>query len=217
MPTGCIETEHVNSETPNQALSRIDPLPIRAVFERQRLANRWQSHSWRLVDVLPDALPSKGPGTGIEPLSLMLHRDEAEGYYLNVTSGEPSIFVMWRFDDPLPGSQDDAQPRALAATLSYNEAGRWMDGGETVDRVAMPAAMTAWLTEYVNLHYQPEQGRKRRGTKPSFLARDEFASMAARETRETRDTRDTRDTREARQPGTADLPDGAGPAGRTRR
>lgn len=189
MPTGCIEIEHVNSETPNEALSRIEPLPIRAVFERQGLVNRWQSHSWRLVDVLP----LDGPGG--ESLSLMLHRDEAEGYYLNVTSGEPSIFVMWRFDDPLADSQDEPRPRALAATLSYNEAGRWMDGGETVERVGMPAAMTAWLTEYVNLHYQPGQGRKRRGAKPSFLARDEFASMAARE---------------SRSPGPADLPDPAG-------
>ena len=65
--------------------------------------------------------------------------------------------------------------------LRRDEAGRWMDGGEMVDRVPMPGEMAAWLAEYVQLHYRPEKSRKRRGAKPSFMRREEFAAMADRE------------------------------------
>jgi len=44
-----------------------------------------------------------------------LFRDEAEGYYLNLSSGAPVIFVMWRLED------DRGVPKIV--TVSYNEAG----------------------------------------------------------------------------------------------
>jgi regulator of protease activity HflC (stomatin/prohibitin superfamily) len=31
---------------------------------------------------------------------IVLHRDEAEGYYLNITSPDPKVFVMWRMAEP---------------------------------------------------------------------------------------------------------------------
>jgi len=143
----------------------VDPIPIRARFERQATGSTWEPLEWRLVAVEPGE-----PG---DPLELRLFRDEAQGYYLNLTSGEPSIFVHWRLES--------GKPEPIAATLSYDEAARTMDGGETVDRVGMPEEMIAWLAQYVALHYRPESTRKRRGAKPSFMAREEFASMAARE------------------------------------
>jgi hypothetical protein len=111
-------------------------------------------------------------------LHIALHRDEAEGCWLNLTSGDPSIFVLWRLDE----SDLQATPQAVAVTLSYGEAARWLDGGEQVDRVAMPPEMSAWLAEFVDRVYRPEEGRrKRRGTKPSFMRPEEFERRTADE------------------------------------
>ena len=65
------------------------------------------------------------PGFAIE-----LHRDEADGYYLNLTTETPYVFVNWRMVD------DRAVPKIV--TVSYHEAGRMMDGGEQVDGVPLP-------------------------------------------------------------------------------
>jgi hypothetical protein len=74
-------------------------------------------------------------------------------------------------------------PRAIAVSVSYNEAGRWMDGGEQVDRVPMPQGMAAWLVDFVNQHYKPEQSRKRKGPKMSFMDREAHARLSDAERR----------------------------------
>jgi hypothetical protein len=158
-----------------------DPIPVRAVFVRahglpskldegalmgEPLAGQKPAEphgEWVLRDVVP---AWDEPG---EHLLIRLFPDEAEGYYLNVTTDNPAIFVHWRTGDT---------PQALLVTLSYNEAGRLLDGGETVDSVPMPAEMKAWLTEYVNMNYQPEQKKKKGGrNRPSFMRREEFGKM----------------------------------------
>lgn len=154
----------------------VDPVPVRVTFERRETGNAWQPHAWR-----PGAIE---PGGADAPLAIRLFVDEAEGYYLNVTTAEPSVFVLWRLPGDESGIVSDAStepPHALAVTVSYNEAGRWLDGGERVDRVPMPAQMIDWLCGYVRIHYRPEVTRKRRGAKPSFLPREEFARMVERE------------------------------------
>jgi hypothetical protein len=53
---------------------------------------------------------------------VQLSRDEAEGYYLNLTSPEPKVFILWREVDGM------ARPQML--TVSYGEGTRWADSGE---------------------------------------------------------------------------------------
>lgn len=155
----------------------VDPIPVRVRFAAETVGGRWAVTQWRLVAVEP----AEAGEPGALPLEVFV--DEAEGYYLNLTSGDPSIMVSWRLPEDTSGvAGEEGDPAALAITLSYNEAGRWMDGGERVDRVPMPAEMAAWLAEYVKLHWKPdERPRKRRGPKPSFMRRDEFAQLVERE------------------------------------
>jgi hypothetical protein len=54
------------------------------------------------------------------------------------------------------------------ATVSYDEASRWMDGGEHVDSVGMPAALFAWVGEFVEKNYRREP--KKRIKPQSFLS-----------------------------------------------
>lgn len=137
-------------------------LPVAVVMQRRASSNRWQSEIWEPRSVLPGHAGGGEPGLlvdrdGVQQwlhpgFMLLLHRDEAEGYYLNVSSGSPRVFVLWRMDG------DRGVP--LDVTASYNEGGRWLDGGHSVDGVAMPPEVFAWVGEYVEQNYRPEP-RKR--------------------------------------------------------
>ncbi len=136
---------------------------------RETPSNRWQTEVWELVGALSESPGGGEPrkivdAGGIEQwlypaLPVELHRDETEGYYLNVSTDSPRVFVLWRMED------ERAVPKYV--TLSYEEASRWMDAGERVDSAPMPPEIYAWVGEYVEKNYRPEP-RKR--IKPrSFL------------------------------------------------
>lgn len=140
---------------------------LAVIMERRALDNRWQSESWQPVAVVAD------PGDAAAQLvfddgarTLWLHpgfvidlfRDEAEGYFLNMTTGQPFVFVMTRME----GGR--SVPKIV--TVSYNEAGRMMDGGEQVDGVPMPREVAEMVDAYVAANYRPET--KKRIRPPSF-------------------------------------------------
>lgn len=145
-------------------------IQVAVVIEREAKPNRWEDWRFRIAEVLPQPLL---PGDVNEPVLLhddgriarFLHpgfkvelfRDEGEGYYLNLTSGAPVWFVMWRVaeDDP-----SRAWPEIV--TLSYNEAGRLLDAQERVDNLPLPEDVRDWLALYTEQHYQPEAKERRR-------------------------------------------------------
>lgn len=143
--------------------SPIAPYPIAVIMERVKLANRWATERWETKGVVHDVMP---PGSGeriivsdenttqilFPGLTLRLHLDEAEGYYLNITSPQPKVFVLWRMRDEI------ARPELL--TVSYHEGARWMDAEESVDGVALPPDLLQWIGEFVSEHYQPEPRKK---------------------------------------------------------
>lgn len=146
-------------------------IPLAVVMQRREIRNRWQSEVWEpLGVVLNHSAGGAGPSLLVEEdgvaqwlhpgFAVRLHRDEAEGYYLNVSSREPKVFVMWRMEE------GRAVPKFV--TLSYNEAARLMDGGEQVDTVAMPAELLAWLGAHVEENYRPEV--KKRSRPQSFVS-----------------------------------------------
>jgi hypothetical protein len=148
---------------------------VDVVMERVPLANRWVSEKWQPAVVIPlaEGVQDRGApeclcdgpaGTQwrFPRMAIELHPSEAEGYYLNVTSVEPVVFVMWRQDEE--GAIPAVCP--IIVTLSYNEAGRFMDGGERVDPVPMPAVLRTWLTAFVQANYRPEPKKKVRRNDP---------------------------------------------------
>lgn len=152
---------------------------------------------WRLVGILPadpgpdgaaggaqatgKGLPaSHRPTRALVAARLTLDRDEAEGYYLNLTSPQPSLFVLLRGQEvgAAAARSPTGFPAAEAVTASYSEAARWMDGGMVVVRTAMPEPMLAWIAEFAQYHFQVEGKKKRGGFRPSFLTREEFGKVA---------------------------------------
>ena len=135
---------------------------LAVIMQRRTTNNRWGSVSWEAWSVLESDEP-KGVARMLMDhgdvarwlfagFDVVLHRDEAEGYYLNVSSAEPSVFIMSRMEDEM------AVPQYV--TLSYDEASRWMDGGAQVDRVHMPAEIMAWAGEWVENNYRPQPKKR---------------------------------------------------------
>ena len=143
--------------------------PIAVVMQRRAVQSRWADHAWEPLGVLPGFAEAGAPRVLVDEPGvqqwlypghkLVLHRDECQGYYLNVSSEHPKVFVLWRIDE------EWAIP--VEVTVSSEEAGRWLDGGHWVDSVAMPPEIYGWTGEYVEHNYRPE--RKKRIKPRSFI------------------------------------------------
>ena len=137
--------------------------PIAVIMERIMLDNRWLPYRWEAKGVVPDIFPP-GARTIVQDerqlqilfpgFKLKLSREEAEGYYLNLTSPEPKVFVLWRMSD------EQARPEFV--TVSYNEGTRWADSGESVDGVPLPPELLPWMGEFVEQHYKPEPRKQKK-------------------------------------------------------
>ena len=137
--------------------------PVAVIMERVKLASPWMPYRWEARGVVRDISPA-GSGASVivrderqlqlvfPGLELKLVRDEAEGYYLNLTSPEPKLFVLWRLHE------DEARPEYV--TVSYHEGTRWADSGDNVDGVALPLELLAWMGEFVEHNYRPQPRKK---------------------------------------------------------
>jgi hypothetical protein len=136
-------------------------------FRKRPVQSRWADFQWEPVSaniaeatgaLTCDAIAVDGETQWRWSGAAMdLHPSEGEGYWLNLTSETPCLFVMWRLDED---AEPDSVPRPVVVTASYNEAGRMLDAGDRVDRVSMPEAMQAALAEYTMKFYKPEVRKK---------------------------------------------------------
>lgn len=151
-------------DTPVTSVAERARKVVAVIMQRRALESRWQDELWEPLGVLQDYDGEAAPRVIVRDgattqwlypgLELELRRDEADGYYMNVSTGEPSVFVLWRME------AERAVPQFV--TASYAEAARWMDAGERVDRVPMPHELFAWVGGYVERNYRPEPKKKRR-------------------------------------------------------
>ncbi len=167
-------------------------LDVAVLMRRERLhgpSSHWQPWRWTLDDVVPDE-----PGFGNEPRLLRddegaqrwlhpgfkveLFRDEAEGYQLNATTPTPCWFVLWRMEEEALLAPPEPIPRPLVVTLSYNEAGRWLDAQETVEQVPAPAEVIDWMRAFAEQHHALEPKRRRRPDSFRSLV-DRFGNAAS--------------------------------------
>lgn len=141
-------------------------LPVAVIMQRTALQNRWISEKWEAKGVVRDdaragacsrVIVESGDTRHVlfPGYELKLQRHEAEGYYLNITSPQPKVFVLWRM-------KEDGTARPEMLTVSYNEGTRWADSGEQVDGVALPPELLGWVGEFVEAHYEPEPPKRKR-------------------------------------------------------
>lgn len=170
---------------------RMNPRPrieVAVVMRREHIDNRWQSWRWVLAEVI-----AQEPGFGTGPrllhqdeqeevwlhpgFQVELFRDDAEGYYLNATTPAPGWFVLWRMEEtPTIAAEPLAVP--IMVSLSYHDAGRWLDAQETVEQVPAPPEVVEWLRAFVEAHHVAEPKRRKRPESFKTL-QDRFGNPAA--------------------------------------
>ncbi len=164
---------------------------VAVVMRRERVkgvASRWQTWRWVLAEVLTGEL-----AVGAAPRLLYkndseegwlhtgykveLFKDDAEGYYLNTTTPKPCWFVFWRMEEEAGIA---AEPIAIPqiVTLSYHDAGRWLDAQEIVEQVSAPDDIVEWLRAFVEETHVPEVKRRKRPESFKPLA-DRFGNPAS--------------------------------------
>lgn len=162
------------SATPPPAAAR-PSIDVAVLMRRERLhgpSAHWQPWRWTLDAVVPGE-----PGFGTAPRLLVdddgeqrwlhpgfcveLFRDEVEGYHLNAVTDAPCWFVLWRMEEEAALAAEPI-PRPVVVTLSYHEAGRWLDAQETVEQVPAPREVVEWLRGFVREHYVEEPKRRKR-------------------------------------------------------
>lgn len=137
---------------------------LSVILQREVAESRWETHSWTLHGVVPDVGGETRPIFEDRNVLQRLHpgfevtlfRDEAEGYFLNVSSESPSAFVSLRIDEAT------GEPYPFQVTLSYNEAARWMDSAERVERAVVWPELAAWMGQWVEENYRPEPKKRRK-------------------------------------------------------
>lgn len=157
-------------------MSKSNPsMQVAVVMRKVRIDGpmaRWQPWRWELAEVLDPSLGESGearlllrdeneerwlyPGFTVE-----LFRDDAEGYYLNATTEAPAWFVMWRMEEE-PTVADEPLARPHAVSVSYNDAGRWMEAQENVEQLPAPPHVIEWVRSFADAHYVPEPRRRKR-------------------------------------------------------
>ena len=156
----------------NPGMTTRPGIDVAVIMRKVRTSSQWQPWRWELSEVV-----RQEESFGSEPRLLYqgddgerwlhpgfraeLFRDEGEGYYLNVTTPAPAWFVLWRMEDE-PTIAAEPIPRPLIVTLSYNEAGRWLDAQETVENVPAPPDVVEWMRAFAEQHYGPEPKQRKR-------------------------------------------------------
>ncbi len=150
-------------------------LKVAVVMRRERITtamSRGQDWRWVLGDVVPheEAFGSSArilykdeqEERWLHPdYTVSLYGDDAEGYYLNLSTSAPCWFVLWRMEEEATLCETPmARPEVVS--LSYVDAGRWLDAQETVEQVPAPAAVVEWLQTFVDQHREEEPRRRRR-------------------------------------------------------
>ena len=147
-------------------------IEVAVVMRRVRLDNRWQPWRWELAEVLThEASFGNEPRLLFEDaqeqrwlhpaFTVELFRDDAEGYYLNATTDAPCWFVLWRMEEEASVAAEPIA-RPVQVSVSYHDAGRWLDAQETVEQVPAPRDVVEWMREFADAHYVPEPRKRRR-------------------------------------------------------
>lgn len=88
-------------------------------------------------------------------LVLHLYKDGTEGYWYNLLSDPPYLFVI------CDGEQGDYEVQPAFITANQDEANGYMESDRLVLSAPMPAQICDIIERYVVSHYHPTQKKKR--------------------------------------------------------
>lgn len=153
-------------------------LPLGVVVEWREIDNRWQSHSWRPVAVIPGAPRITHSRTlagdtrwrryHAATLTLELHHKETAAYRTNLSNDRPLIYVGLR--NVVEGDESDLEVAPFLVTASPFEAQDYLDSSEEIiEGVPMPEGVIGLVQAFVEAHHvdEPFEKRKRKRLDPN--------------------------------------------------
>lgn len=134
-------------------------LAIKVKIGKVMQQSPWQPFRWQVLDMSPAEVPlEQGDEELVQTLKVEVYQDQLQGYFLNLDTEAPYVFFCVRY----PEDNKTLRPSVFEATLSYDEAARWMDSNEEVQTLPLPGPVASWLAELVQARYQPEPKQRRR-------------------------------------------------------
>lgn len=168
----------MNQDTPLQ-LPQIQPvetatrftIAVAVVIARSvNPASKWGYPAWQLSAILAGAeLRNGNPVQKLKihddgavqrffhgGLQLNLYKDGSEGYWYNLLSEQPFLFVVCE------GEQGACEIAPMYVTANQDEAIGHLESEDIVLSAPMPVEIRELLERYVVNHYQPAQHKKRK-------------------------------------------------------
>jgi hypothetical protein len=181
----------VGNNSDNMGMNTRPSIQVAVTMRKERMtgaAARWLDWRWVLHDVV---LQQEGFGTAPRLLVkndseerwlhpgyvVELFKDDAEGYYLNATTDAPCWFVLWRMEEE-PALAAEVMAVPTAVSLSYHDAGRWLDAQEKVDQIPAPAEVAEWMSAFAQEHFA-EEPKKRKRPQSFQKLEDRFGNPAS--------------------------------------
>lgn len=140
------------------------------VMKRTPGVTRWAKWGWKASSVLPGAadaewklLRTEGEVSEYHAATgdVWLYVSDTEAYAHELSARDPSVYIVFCKSDDGP-----AGLRVLHMTVSPYEAQDYCDSAEEiVEKVAMPPAVLAWVSDFVDSHHAEEPFVKRRRDK----------------------------------------------------
>ena len=146
-------------------------IALGVVVRRSPGVTRWVKYAWKVSAVLPGAGPAdwkelRTDGDTVEfhaaSRPLTLYVSDAEAYAHELQARVPSVYAVLR-----PSEANGDVPWAVAlVTASPYEAQDYCDSAEElVEKIPMPEGLHAWVSAFVDQHYEEEVFVKRRRDK----------------------------------------------------
>ena len=157
-----------DSVLPRESGSRLS-FPVAVVLERRiNHSKKWVIPSWHIYTIVAGENVDQSyqqvtlPGseeihrTFHSGLSLDLYKDGGEGYWYNLLSKEPYLFVI------CDGEQGDMEITPFFVTANQDEATGYLESDDIVLSAPMPEEIRDMLEQYVVDHYEPQIKKKRK-------------------------------------------------------
>lgn len=139
-------------------------LPVTVVVQcTQTPEHRWQSETRQVVAVIARTADSEPPATSdnaemlrYDNLQIDLHADEADSYYLNISTEQPRCFVVLNEND------ETGKYEPFIVTASPDLAASYESVDHPIEVVALDPALYPAIETFVLTHHIPEEFKKRK-------------------------------------------------------
>lgn len=164
--------QEVNKQSGIQAFVETDTritIPIAVTVDRKiDKSKKWAFPSWHVFSIVTgedittsDQRVTEHDGGKIKRyfwsgLKLNLYKDGSEGYWYNLLSQTPYLFVI------CDGEVGDMEVKPRYVTANQDEANGHLESDDLVLSIAMPASIRQLLEQYVITHYRPVKKKKRK-------------------------------------------------------